>query len=424
MVEAVRTAEANSQVEPRGFVVAMLGARMHYAAPRVLHAAGRLMHLFTDLCLVKGAPRALNVFPRKLLPGAGRRMVERVPSGVPPEMITAFTGFGLRYALRIAQAGSPGELTRAFLWGGQKFCRLVLRSWPPGAQALFAYNSAALELLQHARQNGLHGILEQSIVPKRLERRLLAEEATVHPGWEETVDSDGAGEEYAAREEAEWQEADLILCGSEFVKDGIRACGGPVDRVAVVPYGVDTPSTMRERREPRGPLRVLTVGAVGLRKGSPYVLGAARVLRGRVIFRMVGKLSVAPSAERSLREHVEVMGPVPRGEVAGHYAWADLFLLPSICEGSATVCYEALASGLPVITTPNAGSAVRDGVDGFVVPIRDPEAIAERLDRLAAAPDLLAFMSRNALERAREFTVQRYGERLLVALGTGTRRDP
>jgi glycosyltransferase involved in cell wall biosynthesis len=264
--------------------------------------------------------------------------------------------------------------------------------------------------------------MEQTIAPKELEMQLLAEEALAHPGWEETVDSDGAGEAYAAREEAEWQEADLILCGSEFVKEGIRACGGPVDRIAVVPYGVDIPQTLREPWETREPLRVLTVGAVGLRKGSPYVLSAARALRGRAIFRMVGNLFVAASAERSLREHTEVIGPVRRGEVVSHYAWADVFLLPSICEGSATVCYEALACGLPVITTPNAGSPIRDGTDGFVVPIRDPEAIAERVGRLAATPDLLAFMSRNALERSREFTVQRYGERLLLALGSDRRR--
>lgn len=416
MVEVVRAAEANSQVQPRDFVVAMLGARMHYAVPRIWHAAGRLMHMFTDLCLLKGAPRALNILPRKLLPSAGRRMVERVPRGVPPEMITAFTGFGLRYALRVARAGSPDELTRAFLWGGQEFCRLVLRSWPPGAQALFAYNSAALELLQHARQNGLHGILEQSIAPKRLERRLLAEEAAAHPGWEETVNSRGAGEEYAAREEAEWQEADLILCGSEFVKDGIRACGGPVDRVAVVPYGVDTSPNLRERRETGGPLRVLTVGAVGLRKGSPYVLEAARLLDRQVEFRMVGPVGVSDLARSLLSRHVEIVGPVTRPAVAEHYRWADVFLLPSLCEGSATATYEALSWGLPVVCTPNTGSVVRDGVDGFIVPIRDGKAIAERIERLARSQELWAEMSNNARERALEFSLERYGQRLLAAL--------
>ena len=91
----------------------------------------------------------------------------------------------------------------------------------------------------------------------------------------------------------------------------------------------------------------------------------------------------------------------------------DVFLLPSVSEGSAGVCYEALAAGLPVITTPNAGSVVRDGIDGFIVPIRSPEAIIEKLDRLASDPDLLAFMSKNARERSADYTLERYGERLL-----------
>jgi glycosyltransferase involved in cell wall biosynthesis len=108
--------------------------------------------------------------------------------------------------------------------------------------------------------------------------------------------------------------------------------------------------------------------------------------------------------------------------MAEHYAWADLFLLPSICEGSATVCYEALAAGLPVITTENAGSVVRDGIDGFIVPIRDPGAIAERLENLHRDRALLESMSRAALERAREFTVEKYAERLLSALGVAAQR--
>jgi glycosyltransferase involved in cell wall biosynthesis len=105
--------------------------------------------------------------------------------------------------------------------------------------------------------------------------------------------------------------------------------------------------------------------------------------------------------------------------MSGHYGWADVFVLPSLCEGSATVCYEALASGLPVITTPNAGSVVRDGIDGFIVPIRDAEAIAARLEMLISDPRILDQMSGNAALRAAEFTVKKYGERLLSTVQSG-----
>jgi glycosyltransferase involved in cell wall biosynthesis len=59
---------------------------------------------------------------------------------------------------------------------------------------------------------------------------------------------------------------------------------------------------------------------------------------------------------------------------------------------------------------------VRDGVDGFIVPIRDAAAIVEKIERLADGPNLWAKMSANAFARASEFTVEKYGERLLSAL--------
>ncbi len=152
-------------------------------------------------------------------------------------------------------------------------------------------------------------------------------------------------------------------------------------------------------------------------KGIRYLLEALRVLDTRQIgARLVGPIMASAEALARYRRYCSLLGPVPRSAVREHYQWADVFVLPSICEGSATVTYEALACGLPVITTPNAGSVVRDGIDGFIVPIRDAEAIAEKLDLLASNPKLLAEMSLNARERALEFSWERYGERLVRAV--------
>jgi glycosyltransferase involved in cell wall biosynthesis len=132
---------------------------------------------------------------------------------------------------------------------------------------------------------------------------------------------------------------------------------------------------------------------------------------------MVGPIGVSAVALSQLRKHVEVVNSVPRSELEFHYRWADVLLLPTICEGSATVCYEALASGLPVITTENAGSVIRDGLDGYIVPVRDSDSIADRITRLIQTKGLLGSMSENALHRATEFTLERYTSRLLEALG-------
>lgn len=400
---------------PGSFIVAQLGARMHYAVPNILHRAGMLARFYTDICAVKGLPGLLRTVPSALRPPSLRRLLGRVPHSVPRDRITAFSSFGLEY-IRRCSARDPAELTATHLWGGRTFCSLVLSQGLDGACGVYTFNTAGLELLEYARERGLLRVMEQTIAPAEVEDDLLAEDRDIFRDWELPRNSDPYRLEYAARERAEWECSDLILCGSEFVRHCIARCGGPVERSEVVPYGVDLswPSPPRGRRDSR--LRVLVVGAVGVRKGAPYVFEAARALGGLAEFRWCGGVHLLPEAAAQLKRHVDLRGAVPRSSMGEHYSWGDVFLLPSICEGSATACYEALAAGLPVITTPNAGSVVRDGIDGFVVPIRSGEAVARKLELLARDRELLAQMSAAAMAGSREFTLEKYGEGLLAAI--------
>ena len=397
------------------FAVAQLGARMHYAVPRILHRHGALDRLYTDLPAPARFALALGRLSAKPAPAALRRMAARVPPDLPPARITALPGLGLAYAARLRFASSPAARTAAFVWAGRELCRRVLVSGLRDADTLFTYNTAGLELMQFARRAGLRCIMEQTIAPASIERSLLDRECDRFPRWERRTASGPEAAEYERRERAEWELADVILCGSEFVREGVLAAGGPFDRCVVVPYGVE-PALTALPRSPRRPLRVLTVGTVSLRKGAPYVLETARMLSGSAQFRMVGPLAISREAQQMLARHVELVGPVPRPEIARHYLWADVFLLPSVCEGSATVCYEALAAGLPVIATPNAGTVVRDGIDGFLVPPCDAAEIAERLTRFLCDASLLREASCRAQERAAQFDISAYGVRLLAAL--------
>ena len=78
--------------------------------------------------------------------------------------------------------------------------------------------------------------------------------------------------------------------------------------------------------------------------------------------------------------------------------------------------YEALGAGLPVICTRNTGSVVRDGVEGFIVPIRDVGAIVDRLEMLSHSAELRREMSIRARLRSQQFTLQQYAVRLLRAI--------
>lgn len=389
---------------------------MHYAVPAILQRAGMLERFYSDIYAPR-LPKPFRELTSRYGPPSFRRWLGRVPVDIPREKITSFDVMGLQYKWRLMRAVSPGSATAAHLWAGKEFCRRIIRRGLGRANCVYTFNSAGLELLRHARTQGAFAAMEQTMAPGIIEQELLEKEGSDFPQWLLAREPNPLQRAFQEREQMEWEAADLILCGSAFVRDGIRAAGGPADRCRVVPYGVRPPATTHPRDFRRRPLRVLTVGAVGLRKGAPYVLAAARSLNSKAEFRMAGALDVTPQAQALLSAHISLLGAVPRAEIHKQYAWADVFLLPSICEGSATVGYEALSHGLPVITTPNAGSVVRDGVDGFIVPIRDSEAIVDKIELLADDPDLWAKMSANALARSSNFTLEMYGERLIRALG-------
>jgi glycosyltransferase involved in cell wall biosynthesis len=346
-----------------------------------------------------------------------RRLRTRIPQAIEPDRIKAFQEFGWEYALRLRMARLTGRERSAFLWAGRKFNNLVIREPWDRAGGVYVFNSAGLEILQVARQRGLMGFVEQTIAPCAVEHQLLSAEYAAWPGWESHPERRDLVATYAGRERQEWELADWIVCGSEFVAEGIRQVGGCWQKCVVVPYGVDyAPTTVREFSR-KSSLNVLFAGQVGLRKGAPYFYQAAGVLPAtRFHFRMVGPCLLSEHAARAISDRVALIGAVPRTAMAEQYRWADVLVLPSICEGSATVTYEALAAGVPVIATRNAGTVVRDGVDGFIVPARDHGAIAQKLELLYSDPDRLRQLSQNASARAREYTIEKYAERLLSVL--------
>jgi hypothetical protein len=397
-------------------VVSQLGARMHYAVPRIFASQGQLAHFYTDICATKGWPRVVNGLPKPILPSSVKRLVGRVPKGVDPELISTFPGFGVRSALRRLRLTNVIDETKHAIWAGSEFSRLVADSGFHGAAGLYAFAGDALEQMAAAKRQGMWTAVEQMIAPRDVVEELVAREQQSFPDWAGPHTFNQHAGIFASREKAEWELADIIVCPSEFVLRNVIARGGRPERCVLVPYGIDPQFPAQDVIRIGGPLRVLTVGQVGLRKGSPYVAEAARLVGKSASFRMAGPGNLPEAIVAELSKNVELRGIVPRGNMAAEYAWADVFLLPSICEGSATAIYEALAAGLPVICTENAGSIVRDGIDGFIVPIRDSEAIAKAVSVLANNAGMRAAMSASAVERAADFTVKRYGERLLAAL--------
>jgi glycosyltransferase involved in cell wall biosynthesis len=159
-----------------------------------------------------------------------------------------------------------------------------------------------------------------------------------------------------------------------------------------------------------------------MRKGIHHLVQAWREAE------IPGELMIAGSViesefVRQLRaqytETVREVGNLTEAELAGLFAIADVFAMPSLAEGSAIVTYEALAAGLPCVVTHETGSVVRDGVEGFIVPARSPSSIATRLRQLYQDRRLRETMSTSARARAEQFAWGSYHQRLIAAIEDG-----
>jgi len=399
--------------------VAQLGPRRRYAVARAYHMAGALHELVTDLCAVRGWPRLLGLIPASARPGAVRRVLERRPQGIPPELIRHFPLFGVQYARQTREATDASARSRIFIEGGKRFGQLVTQRGFGKATAVHVFNTAGLEIMLAAREHGLSTVLDQTIVPKLEETRLLSEYHARHPDWEPAPESDSYAAELGQREETEWTLASRIVCGSEFVRQAMLAKGVAAERCEVVPTGIDLAAQgpMREQ-PPTGrpgldrPLRVLVVGHVNLRKGVATTAEVARLMGRRAEVRLVGAVQIAPEALARLAQVTQVIGAVPRSDLVAHFHWADVFLLPSIVEGSAVSTYEAMAQGLPLVCTPNAGSIIRDGVEGILVEPDSAEAVVQALERFIADPEMAVAMGLAGRERLAIATLERYSEAL------------
>ncbi|MBV8770937.1 MAG: glycosyltransferase family 4 protein [Deltaproteobacteria bacterium] len=212
--------------------------------------------------------------------------------------------------------------------------------------------------------------------------------------------------------------ANVILAGSGFVKESLAYSGVNVDKVVILPYGADIELfSPAPKKSPDGPVTVAFAGQIGLRKGTPYLLDAFhRLERLNCRLLLIGQVQRNGQWLEKYHGHYEHVPFVPRVELAHYLRRADVFVYPSLREGSALAIYEALASGLPVITTPNSGSVVRDKIEGFVIAPRDVGALADKIEQLVVNEDLRRTMGEAARKRAEEYSWSNYHRRLVAVI--------
>lgn len=287
-----------------------------------------------------------------------------------------------------------------------------------GANAVYAYEDGALATFRAARDRGLTRCYELPIAYFETSQRLLREEAERLPAWAKTMDGVRDSEEKLARKAEEAKLANLVICPSRFVQRSLPEGA----RSIVAEFGspsISTESVNAANRRKDGPLRLLFAGAMTQRKGLADVFAAMKMLQRRDVELVVmGSPVASMDFYRGEWPHFVYEPPRPRAQVLELMETCDALVLPSIVEGRALVQQEALSRGLPLLVTANAGGEdlVEQDSTGWLLPIRNPQAIAQRVAWLADNRAALPEMRNAAKRKAASITWADYTRKILTAI--------
>jgi len=309
----------------------------------------------------------------------------------------------------------------------RQLSRLIRRS---GGVDLVIAQSTSAAVIFAACTPAQVKVLSYPIAHHAWTARKIAEEARINPGWKEFLQGGNLSQSELRRLNDEVSEADYVLVPSNFVKNTFIAEGVAPEKLLVANLGADlsalfgqlrtAPESAESRRRPRAPgLNVLFAGQLTQRKGISYLLdafqmaalpGSELTLIGKPMAGIVDKIQVYPN--------VKVLPSLRRSELGDEYRRADVLVLPSLSEGFPLVAIEAMACGTACIVSEFtfADDVITDGVNGFVVPAQDTEALSAVLVELARDELALAALGRRAQIRAGSFTWDEYHARVSAIL--------
>lgn len=396
------------------FVVVHSGARDAYQVARAFSEARLLEALVTDLFWPADRGWA-KVLERILPPKLQSLLRQRGEPHVPAQEVRSSPGIGLstlvcdkvpkvpRWVRRFVTRYADARIgRRAGEIAARNGAGLLSYSYY-GFDAFTAYNKPAMLFQMHPHPASM--------------RRILAAELAAHPDcaaslnqeWELSLPEEDF--DHLVRESAM---ASSYLVASSFTKQTLIENGIPAGSINVVPYGVNTKRFVpaaRRASKPGSRLELLFVGRINQRKGIKYLLDALRLLdSNQVHLTVCGRVVDGLELFRPFADRVTVRPSVGASELVAAYQAADLFVFPSVGEGFGQVLLEALACGLPILSTTRtaAPDLIENDRQGFVVEPRSAPLLAERiawaLDHRAELQD----MSREARLRAERFTWRRF----------------
>jgi len=386
------------------------GARRHYAVPVALQSVNMLDRVYTNWY---ASPGSIDSWIAKGIRMGGGRMGDKLAQRYSPLLDASRVVSSPWNTLR-AQWGRRRFSAEAdfFRWESEEFAKWVIRHGFGKADTLFGFvRNMHPMLAAAAQQKGLKTIGDQMIAPYKIEDREDELQRQRFPQFSSAATN--VAEDFSEFESQTWASLDHITCGSDYVKQGLVQCGVEFSKISVIPYPMDAAKfPFVHRPQNRTPITVGFVGSIGLRKGAPYFIEVARKLASeKMRFVMVGKIHLSERAASNVSS-VEFIGSVSRAEVLQWMSQFDIFFFPSTCEGSAGVVREAMATGLPVVCSPNSGIVQLEPDSCILREYDDIEGAASAIVGLAESQDLRTEMGRRARRNSELASIEYYAREI------------
>jgi glycosyltransferase involved in cell wall biosynthesis len=305
----------------------------------------------------------------------------------------------------------------------QKVAQRILKQGKTKIDAVYGYEDGALESFTAAKKLGIKCIYELPIAYWETGRDLMKGEALRNPNWEVTL---GGGtrdsKEKLERKTKELELADVVIVSSSFVEDSLPKWAKS-KQIIMSPFGSPAPSKTADpivsKKSSNGKLRVLFAGSMGQRKGLCDLFDAVKLLnRDDLELVVMGSLLAPMEFYRSAYPDFTYEPGRSNDQVLALMRSCDVFCLPSIVEGRALVMQEAMSQGLPIVITPNTGGSdlVIAEKTGFLVPIRSPEKIAEKLEWFLHNREIIPEMGNAAKLHASTYTWENYASTIVTEI--------
>lgn len=399
------------------------GARDSYQVARSLSDAGMLETLVTDLYWPADRPLAQRLERLASARALGALRL-RHAEGLPAKSVVSCWGSGL-YSHALNTIGSLPLLREsdAVRWCDARLGRRAGQLATARGAALLSYSYYGHSAFTHY-QGQQPKILFQLHPHPASVRTILRTERLLWPDSASSLD----WEWELALPQADFERlveeplmADHCLVASSFTKQTLVENGVPPEKVHVIPYGIDLDryAARKPARDGAKPLQLLFVGRLVQRKGLKYLLEALNYLpTGAAELTVVGRPVDDMAWVHNSRVPIRLRESVNAEELLEAYRAADVFVFPSLAEGFGHVLLEAMASGLPVISTTRtaAPDLVRHGQEGYVIEPGDSAQLAAAIEHFLRQPKSVLAMGEAARARAQEFNWPRFRQQLVMAV--------